>query len=163
MLTVARYALYALCTISALSNATTLSLNLSIPRQDVAEYHRPYLAILLHLPDGQFQPLAVWYDKKNREEGGVKWLRDLRAWTHSKTTELPLDAITSATRRPDTYTLPFTVDHLANGRYELLIEAAREVGGYEVLKLPFQWNGTDTKVTGSGRTELGDATLTVRP
>ena len=149
--------------LASVAHAATLTLSLSIPRQEVAEYHRPYVAILLHQPDGGVQPLAVWYDRKNREEGGIKWLRDLRNWAHDKATERPVDAIAGATRRPGNYTLSYSIGELPPGRYEVRVEAVREVGGYELLRLPFNWTGTEASISAIGSKELGEASLSIRP
>ena len=45
--------------------AAEVKLAVEIPRLDVAEYHRPYVAIWLEKPDqSHVANLAVWYDGK---------------------------------------------------------------------------------------------------
>ena len=54
---------------------------------------------------------------------------------------------------------------LAPGQYTLVVEAAREVGGRELLKIPFTWPAKGAPQSGKaqGATELGAVTLTVKP
>ena len=54
---------------------------------------------------------------------------------------------------------------LAPGQYTLVVEAAREVGGRELLKIPFTWPAKGAPQSGKaqGSTELGAVTLTVKP
>ena len=51
---------------------------------------------------------------------------------------------------------------LVPGKYVLFIEAAREVGGREVLKIPFSWP-IENHFTSSvqGKKELGKITLSI--
>ncbi len=59
--------------------AAELELKVEVPKLDVAEYHRPYMAIWLEQPDNTVVAnLAVWYDVANRKNEGDKWLKDLR-------------------------------------------------------------------------------------
>jgi hypothetical protein len=53
---------------------------------------------------------------------------------------------------------------LEPGDYQLMVEAAREVGGRELVKLPFRWPVTATsEQTQSGEHELGRVTLSLQP
>src|ERR1051325_5942565 len=66
---------------AAPAGASTVELTVKVPQLRVAEYHRPYVAIWLEQPGKPgIRTLAVWYDHDNRENGGTKWLRDLRSW-----------------------------------------------------------------------------------
>jgi hypothetical protein len=154
--------------------AADLSLTVEVPRLDVAEYHRPYVAIWIEKPDQSFAGnLAVWYDLKMRNKEGTKWLKDMRSWWRKSGRELdmPVDGISGATRAPGTHTVSFGANSalkgLPAGEYQLVIEAAREVGGRELLRLPFAWPGkAGAKAVSSearGQTELGAVSLTVQP
>ena len=60
--------------IARTANAADLGLSIEVPRLDVAEYHRPYVAIWIENPDQSVAAdLAVWYDvaKKNNEGTGM--------------------------------------------------------------------------------------------
>jgi len=152
--------------------AAELSVTVEIPRLSVAEYHRPYVAIWLE-PKGRGAPvnLAVWYDVKLKDGEGTKWLKDMRQWWRRTGRELqmPVDGITGATRAPGTHALGFAegsapLGTLPAGEYELVVEAAREVGGRELLRLPLQW---PPKVPASskaqGEHELGLIKLELKP
>jgi len=53
---------------------------------------------------------------------------------------------------------------LAPGNYTLVVEAVREVGGRELLKIPFTWPATAAQNgRAQGATELGQVTLAVKP
>jgi hypothetical protein len=50
------------------------------------------------------------------------------------------------------------------GDYQLVVEAAREVGGRELLKLPFTWPvAAASEQTQNGEHELGRVTLSLKP
>ena len=66
---------------SAASFGAELNLKLEIPRLDVAEYHRPYVAVWVENQDqSTAAQLAVWYQTDTKKEDGTQWLKDLRQW-----------------------------------------------------------------------------------
>lgn len=151
--------------------AARIDLTVTIPQLKVAEYHRPYVAIYLEQTGQPVRNLALWYDSDNREDGGRKWLTELRQWWRKsgRTLKLPADGITGATRAPGPQKIAFAAGKaplgtLAPGEYTLVVEAAREVGGKEALRLPFAWpaKGLQT-VAATGTTELGAVTATIKP
>ena len=91
--------------LAAPSLAAEMTVRVEIPRLNVAEYHRPYVAIWLEKPDQSFiGNLAVWYDLKLKDNEGTKWLKDMRQWWRRSGRELnmPVDGLSSATSlRPD--------------------------------------------------------------
>jgi hypothetical protein len=53
---------------------------------------------------------------------------------------------------------------LAPGEYQLIVEAAREVGGREVLRIPMQWPPKQgTALAAKGEHELGAVSVNVKP
>ena len=53
---------------------------------------------------------------------------------------------------------------LAPGEYTLVVEAVREVGGRELVKVPFSWPATAPQSgKAQGTSELGAVTLAVKP
>ena len=63
------------------ANAADLGLSIEVPRLDVAEYHRPYVAIWIENPDQSVAAdLAVWYDVAKKNNEGAEWLKDMRQW-----------------------------------------------------------------------------------
>ena len=152
--------------------AAELSVTVEIPRLTVAEYHRPYVAIWLERKGEKAATnLAVWYDVKLKEGEGAKWLKDMRQWWRRTGRELqmPVDGITGATRAPGSHALTFAegsapLGTLPAGDYELVVEAAREVGGRELLRLPLQWPPkARATATVEGEHELGRIQLELKP
>lgn len=146
-----------------------LTLTVGIPRIDVSEYHRPYVAVWVEDADQKVTNLAVWYAVSDRE--GTKWLADLRQWWRRSGREqsLPIDGVTGATRPAGQHILKFDtrsgpLAQLAPGEYSLSVEAAREVGGREVVRIPFSWPVTAAAThTAQGRSELGAVSLVLTP
>lgn len=153
--------------------ATTLDINVEVPKLNVAEYHRPYVAIWLEGADQKVAAnLSVWYQQTGNSEGhGTKWLPDLRQWWRKsgRTLEVPVDGVTGPTRPVGTHALSFNdrqpaLKDLAPGNYTLVVEAAREVGGRELVKVPFSWPATSAQNgSAQGSTELGKVTLAIKP
>ncbi|MFT3907754.1 MAG: DUF2271 domain-containing protein [Steroidobacteraceae bacterium] len=189
--------------IGAPAIAGTLDLSVQLPQLNVAEYHRPYVAVWLEREDRSVAAnLAVWYQQERQRmagpggnaagaggpsgaapgggpggggpqmggESGTKWLPDLRQWWRRTGRDLtvPADGITGATRPAGEQHLHFAegtapLTALAPGRYRLVIEAAREDGGREVLDLPFEWpvkSAQDLQAQGSS--ELGAVKLSLK-
>lgn len=149
--------------------AATLTVSVEIPKLEVAEYHKPYVAIWVEKPDGSVAAnLAVWYDTKLKEKEGEKWLKDIRQWWRriGRELTLPVDGVSGPTRAPGVQTLDYAagaapLGELAPGDYALVVEAAREVGGREIVKLPFAWPAA-AKAEAKGETELGVVTLEIK-
>ena len=145
--------------VAAPAGAATVTI--TIPRLPVAEYHRPYVAGWLEpAAGGAARTLFVWYDvKKGGNEPGTKWLADLRTWWRKggRSLSMPANGVSGATRPPGTYRIPLP-SNLPAGQYVLNIEAARETGGRELVRVPITVPGGGGSAT--GRTEL--ATVTVR-
>ena len=165
-------ALGSLLVAPAAAQAADLSLNIEIPRINAAEYHRPYVAAWVEGADGKaVADLAVWYQDKDTKEGhGTKWLPDLRQWWRKsgRTLKVPVDGVTGPTRPVGKHALSLDEKHpalakLAPGNYTLVVEAVREVGGRELLKIPFDWKGKPSSGSAQGKTELGKVTLSAKP
>lgn len=148
-----------------------IDINLQIPQFNIAEYHRPYVAIWVEGTDQKAAAnLAIWYQQKTTREGaGTKWLPDLRQWWRrsGRTLKVPVDGVTGPTRPVGKHALKFGENHpelakLPAGEYTLVIEAAREVGGRELVKIPFKWRGA-ASARAQGTSELGLVTLATRP
>lgn len=153
------------------AHATELELDIEIPRLNVAEYHRPYVAVWVQGESRRdVTNLAVWYDPDMPGNEGEKWLKDMRQWWRrsGRGLDFPIDGITGATRAPGTHTLTFAdnaqLSELPAGQYDLWIEAAREVGGRELVKIPFTLPVEATQeLSAQGESELGQIRLRVTP
>lgn len=154
--------------------AGELTVSVEVPTLDVAEYHKPYVAIWIENEKGESTNLAVWYQLEERgqkSEKGEEWLKDMRQWWRriGRETDMPVDGVSGATRAPGKQVVSFTegkapLGKLASGNYVLMIEAAREVGGRELVKVPFSWPAKATaEQSAKGSKELGEVKVTVAP
>lgn len=152
--------------------AAELAVSVEVPALKVAEYHRPYVAVWIEKQDQTVAAnLAVWYQTKAGKEPGTKWLPDLRQWWRRSGRELtlPVDGVSGATRAAGTHVLRFDnkkglLAKLPAGSYSLVVEAAREEGGRELLKIPFTWpSKTPQNLKAQGKNELGAITLEIKP
>jgi len=167
-----RKLLLPLVLLSAPLAAAELEVSVEIPRLDVAEYHRPYVALWLEKPDqSHVANLAVWYDLKMKNKEGEKWLKDLRQWWRrsGRGLEMPVDGVSGATRPVGQHRLTFAsgeepLNSLPAGEYRLVVEAAREVGGRELVRVPFNWPPKQAEqLSAHGSSELGAIGLTLKP
>lgn len=152
--------------------AADLSVKFDLPQLAVAEYHKPYVAVWIERPDQTFVAnLNVLYDVKKRDNGGTKWLKDMRQWWRKSGRDLtmPVDGVSGATRAPGSHTLTYAggkspLDKLPAGAYQVVVEAAREAGGREVVRVPLQWQGKGAQTASAkGKEELGTVTVAVKP
>src|SRR3546814_9844107 len=102
---------------------------------------RSYVAVWIEKEGAKARTVAVWYDHDMKANEGTKWLRDVRQWWRAagRAMTFPANGITGATRAPGAHKISFTRAQLgaaAPGQYTLVIEAAREVGGRELLRIP---------------------------
>lgn len=160
----------ALSALSGVAEAGQLTVSVDVPQPSVAEYHRPYVAGWIE--DGatgaDISNLFVWYGLQTREGHGQKYLPELRSWWRKSGRDLtlPADGLTSATRAPGRQTIAVDAKALSGlkpGSYNFVVEAARESGGRNLIKVPFTWNGKALSVTGQGQGELGQVSLTYKP
>jgi hypothetical protein len=150
------------------AHAGTLELTVEIPKLSVAEYHRPYIAIWIEDASGKVAAnLSVWYDIDLKDQEGEKWLKDIRQWWRrtGRSLDLPMDGVSSPTKPPGKNTVKFDtssgpIAKLPAGDYKLIVEASREVGGKELVQIPFKWAaGAEAAGAASGKEELGAVTL----
>ena len=146
--------------------AQELDVSVEIPRLEVAEYHAPYLAMWLESEAGGTTSLAVWYNVDLRNDEGETWLKDLRQWWRKagRSADLPMDGVSGPTQPPGVHETSFDLKGLAPGEYEFVVEAAREVGGRELLRTSLNLPADSQSVFElQGEHELGLVTLTLKP
>jgi hypothetical protein len=157
--------------VSAQAMAADLALKLEIPQLNVAEYHRPYIAAWMENADQKVVAnLAVLYDTKKKDNGGGKWLKDMRQWWRKggRDVAMPMDGVSGATKAPGEHTLTFpmgkdALDKLPAGQYQLLVEVAREAGGREVVKVPLTWPLKPAQVASAkGKEEVGAVSVQLK-
>lgn len=154
-------------------SAAEVNVTVEIPRIDASEYHRPYVAVWIENADKSVAAnLAVWYQQKATSEGaGTKWLADLRQWWRrsGRDQDLPIDGVSGATRPVGQHQLRFDAtkppfSSLPPGSYGLVVEAVREVGGREQLRIPFDWPiDGEQHLDSRGESELGLVKLDLNP
>lgn len=159
--------------LSAVSaSASDLTISVEVPALDVAEYHKPYVSIWIENEKGESTNLAVWYQLEERgqkSDKGEEWLKDMRQWWRriGRDLDMPVDGVSGATRAPGKHSVTFTegkapLGKLKRGNYVLLVEAAREVGGRELVKVPFSWP-LASEQSAKGSKELGEVKLSLTP
>lgn len=171
-----RFAAFASLAFSALlateAMAADLNVKVELPRLNVAEYHKPYVAAWVEREDNSVATnLAVWYDMKLKNNEGEKWLKDMRQWWRrsGRDQKMPVDGVSGATRGPGEHALAFTagkvpLGELPAGNYKLVVEAAREVGGRELVSVPFTWPPKKAEsLSAKGSSELGSVTVELKP
>lgn len=166
-----RYSFMLGAALTAPAFAADMNVKVEIPSLNVAEYHKPYAAFWIEKPDQSFvQNLSVWYDIKKKDNGGTKWLKDIRQWWRKsgRDLQMPVDGVSGATRAPGEHAMTFGakagLDKLPAGDYILVAEASREAGGREVVRVPFTWPTKSAKTTqAKGDHELGAVSVEVKP
>ncbi len=144
--------------------AYELTVNVEIPQSQGFGARRPYVAVWVEDKDRfPIRTLAVWFEK-------ARWLNELRAWYRddrlramSEGTDI-LNSVTSATRSPGKYS--FKWDGKDNsgklvkaGRYTVLVEAAREHGGYSLDRHEMNFTGEPAQAQMPPDVELGAVSL----
>ena len=145
--------------------AADLSVTVDVPRLNTASYHRPYVAVWIERPDNTaVRTLAVWYEVSNVAEG-EDWLKDMRTWWRrgGRSLSLPMDGVSSATKAPGRHAVTVPAARLRDlpaGDYVMVVEAARELGGREAVRVPFRWGAANT-ANATGSSELGAVRVAV--
>jgi hypothetical protein len=156
---------------ASLAGAGELSLAVEVPKLDSAEYHRPYVAVWVERENQSVAAnLSVWYETGGRKEG-TKYLAELRQWWRrsGRDQKFPIDGVTGPTKPAGIQQLKFNSSQaplatLAPGKYQLVVEAAREAGGREVVRIPFQWPAKGAQsLQAKGERELGTVALNLTP
>ena len=156
--------------IAAPALAADLTVTLEVPTIATAAYHRPYVAVWIERPDQTaVRTIALWYEAGDtgRGEGdGEDYLKDIRTWWRKggRAMALPIDGITGPTRAPGRQTVSVSGARLASlpaGTYNVVVEAAREQGGREVVRVPFTWGGAANTASAAGTSELGAVRVAV--
>ena len=158
--------------ISGSAIAADLGVKFTLPQLNVAEYHRPYVAMWVERADqSAVNTLAVLYDVKKKDDAGLKWVKDMRQWWRKagRDLKLPADGISGATRAPGEHAISFNaalnqLDKLPPGEYALAVEVAREAGGREVVRVPVKLplKGKQSASV-KGKEEVGTVAITITP
>ena len=157
--------------VSSWAVAADLTVKFDLPQLNVAEYHKPYVAIWIERADQTVaSTLTVLYDVKKKDNGGTKWVKDLRTWWRKagRDVQLPMDGVSGATRAAGTQMMNFAnartgIDKLPAGDYKLVLEAAREGGGRELVRVPFSLPAKGkVEASAAGKEELGNVSIAIQ-
>lgn len=125
--------------------------------------HRPFAAIWVENDKRQaVRNLALWYNKP-------KWIPDLRNWYRINGERFKADkenyaSVTGATRNPGKYTVKWdgrddSGKYVAQGKYTIIIETAKEHGTDEILRQPLELLKSPVKVTHNGNVEISNVSF----
>lgn len=144
--------------------AFELSLDLNLPRIEDARYRRPYVAVWVedadHFP---VRTLALWLQNPRWLPDLKQWYRDDQVRNLAEGTDLSR-TVSSATRPPGKYTLKWDGKDnegklVKAGSYTICIEAAREHGGYDILRHEVHFDNKPQQATLPAAKEMGAVTL----
>jgi hypothetical protein len=151
--------------------AADLNVTINVPTISTAAYHRPYVAVWIEraADDVPMHTIGLWYEAGDTARGegtGEQYLKDLRSWWRKggRATTLPVAGATGPTRAPGRHTITAPaarMNALPAGQYEVVVEAAREQGGRELVRVPFTWGGAANTASASGTSELGAVSVSV--
>jgi thiamine biosynthesis lipoprotein len=141
-----------------------LTVNVEIPQTQGFGARRPYVAVWIDDKDRfPVRTLAVLFEK-------ARWLNELHAWYRedrlramSEGSEI-LNSVTSATRSPGKYRFKWDGKDnsgklVKEGTYTVLVEAAREHGGYNLDRREINFNGEPSQAQLPPGGELGAVAL----
>lgn len=125
--------------------------------------HRPFAAIWVENDKREaVRNLALWYNKP-------KWIPDLRNWYRINGERFNADknnyaSVTGATRNPGKYTVKWdgkddNGKYVAQGKYTIVIETAKEHGTDEILRQPIQISKTPVKIAHNGNVEISNVSF----
>lgn len=145
------------------ASAQDANATFDIPRVKASNYRKPYVAIWLE--DADRKAVKMYRVLFDQSPIGDNWLPDMKTWWRrgGRAMKMPVAGVTRPTRGPGSYKLKMgSLADLPAGKYALVFEAAREKGGREVVKLPFEWaQGEAVSVSATGSTEMGAVSLTI--
>lgn len=145
----------------AVFGESQVTVNFSLPEQQTSDYRRPYVAVWVESEGKLVRNIALWADEED-------WFKDLRKWWRKSGRYLQsVDGFSSATRKPGNYQVSWDLKDekgqlVADGEYQIMIEAAREYGSRSLqkqrVKIGHQHN---IKLPLKPSIELGEGYITI--
>lgn len=146
-------------------HAQNAAATFELPRVQVDNYLKPYVAVWLEDATGKL--IEVYAVHVNQMKLGPRWLPDLKTWWRrgGRAMDVAASGVSRPTKGPGEYKVALgPMKSLAAGNYALVVEAARQNGGREIIKLPFTWKpGATVTASSKGTSELGRVTLAITP
>ena len=133
---------------------------LTFPRSVFRDDHEKYRDTVRRFIERECKPHQAEWDRAGRVDRET-WRKAGREMT------FPAEGISGATHAPGPQKVTFSaakapLKDLKPGAYTLVVEAAREAGGHEAVRVPFTWGKPGKPVTVKGATELGAVTVAVK-
>lgn len=151
--------------VAAPLHAQNAAATFELPRLQVDNYLKPYVAVWLENEAGML--IEVYAVHVNQMKLGPRWLPDLKTWWRRGGREMNMEAsgVSRPTKGPGEYKVAMgPMKGLAAGNYALVVEAARQNGGREIVKVPFSWKpGAKVAASTKGTSELGRVALSITP
>ncbi|MEL7198512.1 MAG: DUF2271 domain-containing protein [Pseudomonadota bacterium] len=146
------------------ASANSGTATFELPKLKVKTYHKPYTAIWIEDTKGkQIKVYRVFYDQSNI---GKRWLPDLKTWWRrgGRAMTMPVSGVSRPSRGPGQYKVNLgSLSSLPAGKYSFVVEAAREKGGREIVKVPFTLSrGKAASGSAAGSSELGKVTVSIK-
>jgi thiamine biosynthesis lipoprotein len=149
---------------SAWNEKYELTISMELSLIDGYRVRRPYVAVWIE--DENHSPvrtIALWFAK-------FKFLRELNSWSRVENLRSPsedthvLNSVSSATRPPGKYTFKWDGKDdfgklVKAGKYNVMIEAAREHGTDQVMRQEIDFDGSPRQFQLRGGVEIASASL----
>lgn len=141
-----------------------LTVHLEIARINDFRVRRPYVAVWIEDQDKfPVRTIALWMEKPKYLDEMKAWYKDDRLRAMSEGTSITR-SVSGATRPAGKYTVQWDGKDNSGklvkaGKYNVLVEATREHGTYQLMHQEIDFSGTPKQVELPGGTELASASL----
>ncbi len=151
---ISRFDALAQATTAALPANMELGIHFGLQASTKGIYHKPYVAVWVENSAGDVvKTISLW---REQEDNKKKYLSNLRKWFRSARTP---DMVSSPTRGAGQYSvvwdgLDSKGQRVPQGEYTLFIEAARETGPYQRVRMPLTLGSKPQKATAQDNGDL---------
>jgi len=142
---------------STMSQATTLTVDFTLPEFDKQDYRKPYVAIWAETKDDT-KNLLLWHLTKRDND---KWLVDIRRWwrKEGRYSNNKFDGMTGATKSAGQHQVQLDIADLTD--FTLLIEVVRQKGGRSLVRQKINLNDNSPHYNIAPSDEIGDIKIKV--
>lgn len=145
---------------ASLTTAYQANIRFSLPKMNVSDYRKPYVALWIADPDGKVLKNLLILGRSER------WMQESRTWWRIQGRKAPqlFDGFARPTRRPGQYQVVWNGrddfgQALPIGEYLLFAEVVREHGDREKLSIPFNLAMQNQSISKKGKAEIGALTF----
>ncbi|NRA59538.1 MAG: DUF2271 domain-containing protein [Psychrobium sp.] len=139
------------------SQATTLTVDFSLPQFDKQDYRKPYVAMWAETK-GNSDNLLLWHLTKRDND---KWLVDIRRWwrKEGRYSDNKFDGTTGATKGAGQHQVQLDIGDLT--KFTLMIEVVRQKGGRSLVRKKIDLSNTNSLYNIAPSDEIGAITIKV--